>query len=274
MNILQYVLYGLISGLSELLPVSSQAHQALMLHLFGADARMPLLDLLVHSSILFALLTGCRATISRIRREKIHLSHSRRGKRAISESAYELRLIRSATVPMLIVFLIYVFTRRMESNLTAVALMFLINGIILIIPEYTRQANKNASYMSSLDSIVIGILGGLSALPGISRIGAISSYALIRGADRQRVVNWAYLLSIPVLILLCLIDFILIFSTGIGGINFVAIIGYILSAGFAYLGAYLSISFVRFLTARTGYSGFAYYCWGAAMFSLILFLIV
>lgn len=274
MSLLQSVFYGLISGFSEFLPVSSQAHQAILLRLFGADVREPLRDLLVHISVLLALLTGCRAMISRIQREKSLLSRGRRGRRNITASTYELRLVRSATLPMLLVLLIYISTRTMESSMTALALFLTINGIILIIPEHCRQANKDARSMTGFDGILIGIFGGLSALPGISRIGAITSYGLLRGADKQCVINWALLLSVPALVLMSIVDLIFAFVSGVGPISFVIICGYILSAAAAYLGAYLSIIFIRFLTVRSGYTGFAYYCWGAALFAMILYLIV
>lgn len=158
--------------------------------------------------------------------------------------------------------------------MTALALMLVVNGIVLIIPEHSRQANKEARQMSGLDAIVMGILGGLSALPGISRIGAISSYGLLRGADKQRVTNWALLLSIPALLLLCIIDLVFAFISGVGPITFAVVCGYIFSAVAAYLGAYFSIVFIRFLTVHSGYTAFAYYCWGAALFAMILYLIV
>ncbi len=273
MSLFQSIIYGLISGLSELLPVSSQANQSILMCLFGVESREPLRDLFVHAAILLAVFTGCKAVIARIHRERSVTSRTRR-RRNITDSTYELRLIRTATIPMLIVLLLYISTRKLESNMTSIALFLLINGILLIVPEHSRQANKDARSMSGLDSILMGILGGLSAFPGISRIGTISSYALLRGADKQKVVNWAFLLSIPALLLMCLLDFVYMFTAGIGSISFWIICGYILSALFAYIGAYLSIMFIRFLTVRTGYSGFAYYCWGAALFSMILYLIV
>lgn len=274
MSILQSILYGLISGFSELLPVSSQAHQALLLKLFGVDVREPLRDFLIHSAVLLALYTGCKAMIQRIRRERSISTRGRRGRRSVSDSTYDFRLIRSAVVPMLIVFLLYISAQNLESSMTWVALLFLINGIVLIIPEYTRQANKGARLMSGLDGILMGILGGLSAFPGISRMGMMSCYALLRGADRQKAVTWAYLLSIPALALMCVLDVVFIFTSGVGMITLLAVCGYILSAAAAYLGAYLSIAFIRFLSVRTGYTGFAYYCWGAALFAMILYLIV
>lgn len=274
MSLLQSVFYGLISGFSEFLPVSSQAHQAILLRLFGLDVREPLRDLFVHIAVLLALFTGCRAMISRISREKSLASRGRRARRNISASTYELRLIRSASLPLLLVLLIYISTRTMESNMPTLALFLVINGIILIIPEHTRQANKDARSMTGFDGILIGILGGISAFAGISRIGAISAYGLLRGADRQRVINWALLLSIPALILLCIIDLLFAFISGIGPVSFLVIIGYILSAAAAYLGAYFSIIFIRFLSVHSSYSGFAYYCWGTALFAMILYLIV
>ena len=274
MTLFQSIFYGLISGFSELLPVSSQANQAIMFRLFGVEAREPLRDLLIHAAILFALFTGCKAMFSRIRREQSISSRGKRRRGNITGSTYELRLIRSATVPLLIVFLIYISTRNLESNMTAIALLLAINGIALIIPEYSRQANKDARSMSGLDGIIMGILGGLSALPGISRIGLISSYALLRGADKQKVVNWSFLLSVPALALMCVLDLLFIFTAGIGSISFIIVCGYIFSAVFAYIGAYFSIMFVRFLAVRTGYSGFAYYCWVTALFSMVLYLIV
>lgn len=274
MSLIQRILYGLISGFSEFLPVSSQAHQMLMMRLFGADSREPLLDLFIHIAVLLALLTGCKNLFLRIQREKNNISRGHRRKRNISDATYELRLVRSAVLPMLIVLLIYIAARNMENSLTTLSLFLVINGIVLIIPEHSRQANKDARSMSALDGIVMGILGGLSALPGISRIGMISSYALLRGADKQKCTNWTFLLSVPALILMCVFDFIFLFTAGLGNISFLIVCGYFLAAAFAYLGAYLSILFVRFLTVRTGYWGFAYYCWGAALFSMILYLIV
>jgi undecaprenyl pyrophosphate phosphatase UppP len=38
--------------------------------------------------------------------------------------------------------------------------------------------------------------------------------------------------------------------------------------------AYLCIMFLRFLSVKVGFSGFAYYSWGAAMFTLILYLTI
>ena len=55
MNWLQSLIYGLISGLTEHLPVSSLAHQRILHSLFGVSQSDPICDLLVHLAVLFAV---------------------------------------------------------------------------------------------------------------------------------------------------------------------------------------------------------------------------
>ena len=55
LNWFESMLYGLFSGLTDILPVSVQAHQTLMLKFFGVKGNMELLDLLIHLAIAAAL---------------------------------------------------------------------------------------------------------------------------------------------------------------------------------------------------------------------------
>ena len=128
--------------------------------------------------------------------------------------------------------------------------------------------------MSLLDSFLIGIAGSFSAFPGISRIGSTALAASARGADRQNTLNWALLLSIPALITHMGLD---VFSmvANINAVNFwSSFFSYILAAAGTYIGGYFGILLMKFLTVRTGFSGFSYYSWGAALFTFILYLTV
>ena len=54
MNWLQGIIYGLISGFAEFLPVSSHAHQRITLYLFGVEGRDPVLSFVVRLAGSFA----------------------------------------------------------------------------------------------------------------------------------------------------------------------------------------------------------------------------
>lgn len=275
MNLLESILYGLVSGLAEFLPISARAHQAILMQLFGVAQRDPLRDLLVHIAVLLSLFIGCRSLLSKISREQRLSTQLRRNRRRsfTPKSALDLRFVKTAAVPMLIVQLLYLSTSAMESKPIFVSLFLILNGIILIVPEYMSHGNKDARSMTGLDGIILGIISGISALPGISRIGAGISYVTARGADRQHSIQWALLLSIPALILFCIFDVWGLMAAGIQTISFGIVLGYILSAAAAFTGGYLSILLVRLLSERNGFSGAAYYCWGAALFHFIIYLI-
>ena len=136
------------------------------------------------------------------------------------------------------------------------------------------QGNKDARMMSSADSILIGSVAGLSGLPGISCVGMVTSVSIMRGAERQSALNWAFLLAIPAYIAMIGLDLVSAFS-GVGLVPFWSnLLGYILSVAGAYIAGYFAIIFMKFMTVRTGYSGFAYYSIGAALFSFLLYLTV
>ncbi len=273
MHIFESMFYGIVSGFSEFLPVSSQAHQVIVNFLTGNLNRDPIRDLIVHIGMIVALFIAYRITFLKLYREQQMVSRSRRRKNHITKGFYELRLLRTACIAMMIGLFMNILTRRFEDEILYIALFMLINGVILLIPDYIRQANKSAREMSAFDASVMGISAAAASLPGISRIGIMHTYALCRGADKHQSLNWVLLLSLPALILLCVIDIFAIFSFGLAGITFAGLIGYLISGLFAGIGSYLAIILVRFLIVRSGFSGIAYYSLGTALFCLILYLI-
>jgi len=176
-------------------------------------------------------------------------------------------------IPMLVMLLLYLAAGAWERKPIALAIVLIINGIILIVPEYMRHGNKDARSVSPTESILIGVLGGLSAFPGISRMGACLSASVASGADKQNATNWALMLSLPALGAFIVFDLIKLMIYGFAGLTFLAFLGYIVSAAMAYLSGYLSVLILRFVTDRTGFSAFAFYSWGMALFVFFLYLI-
>lgn len=267
------LIYGLISGISEFLPISSHAHQRILMLLFGVESRDPVRDLLVHLAILLSVYSGCRGMIEHLRRETQQKARSGKYMHT-ARSHLDLRLVKNAAVPMLIGLLVLTYIFGLDGNLLVTALFLLINGIILYIPDRMMQGNKDARSMSVFDSFLIGSAGALSAFTGISRIGGTVSVAVARGADRQNALNWSLILCIPALIALSGIDVIRIFSAA-GSLNVWGnFLSYLLSAAGAYFGGCFGIRLIKSLTVRIGLSGFSFYSWGAALLSFVLYLTV
>ena len=272
-SFIESILYGLVSGLAEFLPISSLGHQSLMLQLFGLSHREPLRDLWVHIAILLSLFAGCKTMFSNIRREQELLSSPRRRRTGDRRGTHELRLFKGAVIPLLIGLMFYLYTKRIEFVQIKLSILFILNGIFVITPEYIRQGNKDARFMTGLDAAIMGISGALSALPGISRVATVNFYAMLRGVSRNNALNWVFLLCAPALGLFIVFDIVNLFILPLGTITFLSIVYYLVSAFAAYLGGYLGIRIMRYLSVNTGYSVFAYYSWGAAMLLFALYLI-
>lgn len=275
MSIIENIVYGLVSGITEFLPVSSRTHQMLLRYLFGVQTRDSLQNLLVHIGVFFAIIVACRESLTRLLREQRYLSGSRR-KRARStdtRSIYDLRLLKTATFTLIIGLILTFSTKKLENSLLVIMGFLVFNSLVLLLAEHVSHGNRDSRTMTGLDGIIMGIVGALSALPGISRTGMISAYATMRGADSQNTANWAILLGIPAMIFMVCFDIAGIVTDGIVATSFPAILGCFLSGAAAFAGGYLGISVLRTALSHSGFSNFAYYSLGAALFSFILYLI-
>lgn len=268
------VIYGIVSGLTSFLPLSSSAHQSLVLYMFGWEQRQPIWDMMIHIALLLALFVGCRPLMDQLRRDiKIaEYSRTNRIRRAELRGLHILRLVRTASLPMCIGLFFSLMTGGIEKNLLFLVLFLLVNGVILFLPERVSQGNKQASLMTKTDAYLIGVCGAFAAIPGISMIGAATTASIFRGAEKQQALNWSLLLCVPMLIVLIIIDFISIFTIGISGFTFGMFVAGILGALFAFGFGYLSIVLLRLLMTKVGLSGFAYYSWGVCLLTFVLYL--
>lgn len=272
---IESVLFGLVSGLTEFLPVSAQAHQALLLKLFGASDS-PLLRLLIHGAILLALYQSCAEQIGQLLREQklIRIPPRRRRRQPDMIKVLDMRLLRSAAVMLVLGFLAYPMLSSWRSDLYIIAPMLVLNGLILYIPMHMANGNKDARSMSQLEALLLGLAGAFAVLPGISRVGTVASAAIARGADKEHALRWSLLLSIPALLCLMGFDVYGIVTGGIGALSLPMVLQMLLSAAAAFGGAYGGIRIMRFMAFRVGFSGFSYYCWGVALFSFLMYLTV
>lgn len=266
------ILYGLISGLTDILPVSAQAHEMLLLKFFGTGNAPGLLRLLIHLGILGALYYYCMPHITKMLRAKsLSRIPKRRRKRPLdTKSLMDLSLWKTMGIPVILGILLYNKTAFMRERLSLMAILLFVNGMVLYIPQFLPGSNKDSRSLSRVEGLLMGLGGAASILPGISAMGTGLSVGSVCGVDRKYCLNMVMLMNMVVMAALAVTDVLSIASNGIGSFSFGILISYILAAVFGFLGAALGIRFMRRLAADKGYAIFAYYCWGIALFTFIL----
>lgn len=274
-HLLFKIIYTLLSGFTEFLPVSARPHQIIFEYLTGIAMTDRLVTLAIHLGALVAVLSVCKNRLQRLTREGRHERSSRRRRnRHVDRLAItDLRILKTAAIPVIFSALLYNRFANMVGSMLILGVMLTLNGLMMYAPSRFPQGNKDSRSMSGLDSVIIGLGGALGIIPGLSRVGGSVSFALIRGTNRDRVVDMALMLSIPVLAIVLIFD---IYAVAISrvSIQFVGMLLYLLMAGISFGCSYLSILVIRFLSLKTNYTSFAYYSWGAALFCFILYLMI
>lgn len=276
MNLLQTLIYGLIGGLSDILPISSQAHSRLITFLYGQDSAPNLLRLIVRMGIIAGLYYNCHTHILKILRAyKLSRVPKRRRRRPLDmSSVMDLRLMETMLLPLIFGFLFYRRISALVSILSVWAAVVLANGVILYIPQFLPGSNKSSLHITPADGLLMGLGATVSLIPGISCVGTVCSVGAVRGVDRTYALNMALLLNMLVNVGLAIYDVIAIIGQGISGFGLSLLVTCLASGVAAFGGTLLGIVIMKKLAASRGFGVFAYYCWGIAMLLFILFLTV
>lgn len=277
MNWSQSVMMGFLSGLCEPLPMSAQAHRALLRRMMGVESEGTLFLLCCHIAILTVLLAAGRLEIRRLRRtgKLLRTPPRRRTGRPELNSAGTLRLLRSGAVLVLAGRLLAPRLEFLCERLWLLAVPLFVSGLILWIPTLLRTANKDGRHLAAVDGTLMGLGALMAAVPGLSLVGTATAVGSVRGADRSYALRFAWLLlSISMAAAICM-DLLALIT---GGFTFVLeeLLVALLGAAAAALGTYLAIQLARSVTrpGRSGLSVFCYYNWGQALLCIALFLLV
>ena len=192
---LHAILYGLIQGLTEFLPVSSSAHLVLLPWFTGWPDPGLAFDVALHWGTLIAALFYFRNDIIQLTRG---FFDSLKGGRA-PENILPWK-IAFATVPGALLGAL--FEKQADTVFRSPLLIsgtLFVMGIVLWISEKSADQNTSINSLSWTKAIVIGISQGLAIVPGVSRSGITISMGLFLGLDRSSAVRYSFLLSIPII---------------------------------------------------------------------------
>jgi len=195
-NLTEAVLLGVIQGIFEWLPVSSEAVIALVLTYLGKSPAAS-----VNSAVFLHLGTAFAATVY-FRSEYIEVLDTVRDYLSSGLSTeYSLTdfLAISTIVTGVTGFLGYVFLLQLvpdsPSVFTAiVGLFLLLTGLMQL---YTGSESRKSEDSTRTDSLFTGLLQGISVVPGISRSGSTVFGLLYRGFDPEEAFRLSFLMSVP-----------------------------------------------------------------------------
>lgn len=275
-HLLLYLLYGLVAGFSEFTPVSASAHQALFPMLLRFDSAWPMLRLFVHAGALAAVLLLYWQRVNHIYNELrlVSLPPRQRKRPPDTEAILDARLISIAAIPAMIGAICSAFLFRGGTDLLWLAILLIGGAVLTYVPDYVPGGDRRTGAMAPLEGLLLGVCAGCSIIPGISRVGLMLALALLRKCNRGSILDLILLISGVMLAAMLLVDLASILISGFAGFSLLRLMGCLLAAISSFGGGIGAILMMRFLSVKTGFSGFAFYGWGLGLVSFILYLMV
>ena len=189
---------GILQGLLEWLPVSSQGNLILlMVSIFNMDEAEALsLSVYLHAGTLLSALVYFRRIFWNLLRAVPSYRPGRSGKK-------ENRLITFLLLSTILTGIVgYPIFRFAETAATFSSLFFALIGISLIITSVVqkltrRLGTRRIEDVNLTDSLILGVIQGFSAFPGISRSGMTLSFLLFRGLNSESALTLSFLMSVP-----------------------------------------------------------------------------
>jgi undecaprenyl-diphosphatase len=237
------ILWGLIQGLTEFLPVSSSGHLVLIPALLDREVPDLATTAMLHLGTLAAVLVYYRADLASMAK------FDRPARRLIT-------LLVIGTIPAAVLGLIFKDTvADLVDNPNMVAIMLIVTGLVLLSTELLRLGDKRIIDIGPLDSLITGLAQALALIPGISRSGMTISAGMVRGVGRQEAARFAFLLGIPVIAGAGLLEMVEFLGSGesISAEVWVSVV-------VAALSGYAAIAFLIKLLGRIGLAPFGIYC--------------
>ena len=236
MTILDAVIQGIVQGLTEFLPVSSSGHLAITQHILGVSGEGNLFfNVMLHIGTLVAVVVFYHKLIGSLIVEFFRMIKDIfTGKFRWREMSYERNLIIMLIIGLLPLFLLFIpipgtdlkvkdladiFAASPLLIVTAVSLC--VTSVLLLIGIICNKRNMQRSFKhmkggaenggresyTVVDALCVGLMQCVAALlPGISRSGSTLAVGEMRGINKQKALDYTFVLGTPAIIAAALLE--------------------------------------------------------------------
>jgi undecaprenyl-diphosphatase len=252
----QAIIIGFIQGITELFPISSLGHAILIPAWIGGSFR----EFISEENQSYLLITIAMHLASSIALFRV------------------LGYIVIATIPVGVLGLVFGdYFQSIFGKPEYSALFLTLNGLLLIGAEKLSRADIAHEYhdsdaeidhrVNAKTAVAIGFGQSLALFAGISRFGVTMSAGLLRKLSHSVASDFAFLLSLPVIVGASIIKLPELFTTDARDLLGQIFVGSVVS----FIATYFSVTFlVRWFKTKTLYP-FAFYCLIVGVISFVRF---
>lgn len=232
MDIIKAIIFGIVEGITEWLPISSTGHMIILqdfIHLNVSDEFYKLFEVVIQLGAILAVVVMYFKVICPFGFNK--------NKEDTKDTFNLWGKILVACLPAAIIgLLLDDWLDEHLYNSIVVSITLIVYGIIFIVIESINLKNKKTTDIKNItykQALGVGAFQLLSLIPGTSRSGSTIIGGLLLGLDRKVAAEFTFFLAIPVMV----------------GASLLKLVKYILNIGFSFATSELIILGVGCLVA-------------------------
>ncbi|MBQ3229961.1 MAG: undecaprenyl-diphosphate phosphatase [Clostridia bacterium] len=263
MSVLEAIIYGIIQGIAEFLPISSTGHLALAQNFFGTETEngftfniaLHLATLVsvcvVYRADILMLIKGCFSLIKKLFTGKL--------KQGLDKGERLFLMLVIATLPLVPVKLLGLddAVKALSGISWAIGALLVFNGIMLFVSDRLPKKDFTTENGGFLRPLGVGAVQALiGVMPGISRSGSTITGGRIFGFSREEAVRFSFLMSIPAILGACVFELPAMFSEGFDAGMLVPVLAGAVTA--AVVG-FFAIKLLQYLSKNKSFTVFAIY---------------
>ena len=219
LEILKAIIYGIVEGITEWLPISSTGHLILLeqlLPLEASDAFMEMFDVVIQLGAILAVIVLFFHKLNPFSKRKDMIQKKRTW-------ILWFKVVAAVIPSAVLGFLLDDWMDTHLYNYVVVAIMLMVYGVAFIVVERWNATRRPRIYgvdqITYKTAFLVGLFQVLAMVPGTSRSGATILGAIILGMTRTSGAEFSFFLAIPTMLgasLLKSVKFVLDGNTMVG----------------------------------------------------------
>lgn len=199
----EYIVLGIIQGIAEWIPVSSEGMIILMREVFfPGDSILSSVSiaLFLHLGTFLSALVYFWKDVKEIIRNLLNWKEASSEDRNLIIFLFIATLV-SGLLGLVLLFALGSFEEKLQMAggfaMGLVGILLLITGVLQLV---AKESAGDKTLPNKKDSLLLGIVQGFAALPGLSRSGLTVSALLLRKYSKEEALRLSFLLSLPIVL--------------------------------------------------------------------------
>jgi undecaprenyl-diphosphatase len=155
----------------------------------------------------------------------------------------------------------------LSSSVIVVGVILLFNALLLFFSDKMARGNKTLTDVKPRNALAVGLCQMIAILPGLSRSGSTITGGLLQGFDRPLAVKFSFILSIPAILGACVLELPDFFRTA-STEGSTQLLIYLAGAAVAALTGVGAMKLLTYISKKSNFRIFSYYCIAAGLFAI------